>query len=129
MEAWLSNLITALIAAGATGLGAFLLYKTQRRAVATQERQQSADHELGLTDKWKEWAEEQVEARRETEKSVKELKLEVEDLRFQFRRLEGRLMIAIEYLRRMLQWAAEVTHPTPHPPIPDDIADLINTKP
>ena len=69
-----------------------------------------------------------VEEKRRADKFEQhETRHELETLRLDFRRLEGRLMVAIDYIRRFLAWAAEVSHPVPHPVLPDDIADLINT--
>jgi septal ring factor EnvC (AmiA/AmiB activator) len=136
MEPWIGTLITALVASTVTAGGIIATYLVQRRAARTQERQAQVEESSSLVTQWQQWADEQSKARKETEAEVKELRgdvrearREVEDLRHQFRRLEGRLMAAIEYIRRMLAWAAEVTHATPHPALPDDIADLINTKP
>lgn len=64
----------------------------------------------------------------ETSKELRDTRKELDLLTLQFRRLEGRLVAAIDYIRRLLAWAGAVTHPEPHPPIPDDIADLINTQ-
>lgn len=63
-----------------------------------------------------------------TEKELREARNELDILTLNFRRLEGRLVAAIDYIRRLLAWAGAVTHPEPHPSIPDDIADLINTR-
>lgn len=64
----------------------------------------------------------------ETSKELRQARNELDMLTLQFRRLEGRLVAAIDYIRRLLAWAGAVTHPEPHPSIPDDIADLINTR-
>lgn len=132
MEAW----IAPLVASAVTAAGLILTWLVQRRAARTQEKQADIEESSSLVTQWQAWAEEQKQARIETEqkvatldKRVQDARREVEDLRMQFRRLEGRLMAAVEYIKRLLSWAGEVNHPRPHPAVPDDIADLINTKP
>lgn len=135
MEPWIGTVITALVASVVTAGGIIATFLVQRRAARTQERQAKTDRDSSLVTQWQSWAEEQVAARKETESKVTALddkvraaRHEVEDLRMQFRRLEGRLMAAIEFIKRMLAWAADVEHPVPPPALPDDIADLINTR-
>jgi septal ring factor EnvC (AmiA/AmiB activator) len=63
-----------------------------------------------------------------TADELRQARNEIDILTLNFRRLEGRLVAAIDYIRRLLAWAGSVAHPVPHPTIPDDIADLINTR-
>lgn len=132
MEAWIGSVVGSVVAAA----GFFLTWLVQRRAARTQEKQADIEESSSLVSQWQAWAEEQKQARVETEQKVRQLdervheaRREVEDLRMQFRRLEGRLMAAVDFIKRMLSWAADATHQVPHPSLPDDIADLINTKP
>lgn len=65
--------------------------------------------------------------RAQDRRELDEMNQSVDTLRAKVVRLEGRLIRAVNYIRDLLAWAAAVSASTPHPAVPDDIADLIDT--
>lgn len=140
MEPWVTTLITGLVASGVTFAGFWFTRNASKRATATQEKQARDSNALALNDKWQAWAEKQeqrvekleqerekvLKAREQDQRELSEMHQAIDTLRIKVQRLEGRLIRAVEYIRDLLAWARAVSASTPHPAVPDDIADLID---
>ena len=142
----LGYVITALSTLGTIGLG-WLGWRVSHRTQKATERNQ--EHEADdaafarmkslvefFDGKWQEangrlesLEQERTENRRAAEQDRRErdeLHHAVDTLRGKVVRLEGRLIRAVNYIRDLLAWASVVSAATPHPAVPQDIADLID---
>jgi hypothetical protein len=138
---WISAISGAVVGIGTLALG-FLGWKVTHRTQKASERDQARvldhaafDQMTSVTamvqaerDRTDQKLGETNERLGRTEAELRQARNEIDVLTLNFRRLEGRLVAAIDYIRRLLAWAGHVVHPEPHPSIPDDIADLINTR-
>lgn len=143
---WIGYALTALATMGTIGLGLLgwrVSHRTQKateRNIAHEADDATFGRMKSLVDffepKWREaivriesLEEERSANRRQAEQDRRErdeLAAAVETLRNKVQRLEGRLIRAVEYIRDLLAWARAVSASTPHPAVPDDIADLID---
>ena len=145
---WVGYALTALGTLATTGLG-LLAWRVSHRTQQATERNLAHEQDeaafarmKSLVDffdgKWQEsnrrlesLETERTENRRKAEEDRRELDemhRAVDTLRAKITRLEGRLIRAVNYIRDLLAWASVVSAATPHPAVPDDIADLIDTS-
>lgn len=121
-------------------LSALLTFRVAMRTAKATERRDAHARDDALVTQYRGSWEKEVEARRkeredrerleskvdELRDKVDEYRAEVRGLRTEVERFKRWLTAAVAYIRELLAWAATVTHPVPHPPIPAEIADLIN---
>lgn len=144
----LNSLVSGLVGALVPVLG-FLGWIVSRRAQRVTERTAAHAQDEAAFTKWKDlgiqfesWWKQERDARIALDEKHEELKKAVEvnetkhattrieflELRQAFGRLERRLDAALNYIRALLAWAGTVSHTTPHPAVPSDIAHLIDSR-
>lgn len=140
MPEQLVTIALSVIGTAAVIFGAILTYRVGKRTVQATEKRDAHARDDALINQYRGSWEAEVEARRneradrerleqkfdELRDKVEAYRTEVRGLRNEVERFKRWLTAAVAYIRELLAWAATVTHPVPHPPIPHEIADLIN---
>lgn len=136
---WFGYALTAA-GTGVTFLLGLLMWQTTHRSQRATERNQAHEQDDKAIAQIKDiavfssqhWQEAlariaSVEKERGSDRrELDEMHHAVDALRIKVQRLEGRLIRAVEYIRDLLAWARAVSASTPHPAVPEDIADLID---
>lgn len=141
-EDWVNTVLGALGGLSAVGLpwGAWWVSTRAQRATERNHKHDKDDKAIAQikdiavfsSQHWQEALDRIAVVERERaqdRREIDEMSHAVDTLRAKVVRLEGRLIRAVEYIRDLLAWARAVSASTPHPAVPDDIADLIDPDP
>lgn len=126
--------LTVLGTLGTVGVGAGTVAAARRTVKATEKRDAHARDDAMIARYREGWTFSDARAEKleqrvdEYRKEQEKLREDVDALRTEVGSLRRWMDRLVAYILDLLDWAGRVSHPTPHPPIPDDIAHLIDTQ-